>query len=159
MHIFNKTNTSVDLLYYFSPYVKCIDVSGNPLNGYLVKTMLYKSPSAILHCIRLIGENVAGQAIVFHRRVLQKCGQYINFTYSMFFFLYIQLHNIGLPIEKLYQSKFQKFIVFHNIVLFLVLTKFAMQLILSVRDLTYIFNLFFFQAQRNLLHAKSSFTT
>ena len=44
------------------------------LNGYSVKTMLYKSPSSILHCIRLLGENIAGQSY----RVSQKRGLIIQ---------------------------------------------------------------------------------
>ena len=74
MQIFNKTNNSINLL-YSSRYrlsVKFSDLTGNPSNGHFVKIMLYRSPSAIIHCIRLLGKNVASQAIEFHRIVVKK---------------------------------------------------------------------------------------
>ena len=42
--------------------VKRSDVTGNLFEWlHLVKIMLYKSPPSILHFIRLLGENTAGQ--------------------------------------------------------------------------------------------------
>ena len=41
--------------------VKRSAVTGNPFNGYSVKFFLYKILFPILHCIRLLGENITGQ--------------------------------------------------------------------------------------------------
>ena len=38
---------------------------GTLSSGYSVKTTLYKPPSPILHCIRLLGENIADQGYRF----------------------------------------------------------------------------------------------
>ena len=42
-------------------YTNVLCLLGSLLNGYSVKIMLYKSPSPILYCIRLLGENISGQ--------------------------------------------------------------------------------------------------
>ena len=46
--------------------VKRSDVTGNPVNGYSVKIMLYKTPSLILHCNSSLGENSL-RLFEFHR--------------------------------------------------------------------------------------------
>ena len=51
----------IDDVMFFPNSVKRSDVTGSLLNGYSVKTMVDKSPFPILHCIGLLGENIAGQ--------------------------------------------------------------------------------------------------
>ena len=62
----NNTNSKVC---WFGPWAGMASVilqnavtsPGTLLNGYSVEIVLHKSPIPILHCLRLLGENIAGQ--------------------------------------------------------------------------------------------------